>query len=225
MKTSAYLEKMRREWNVRARENAAHYIANGVEQWDQREFYESGKLTVEQDILTDMWHVCQSREPKDMRVLEVGCGAGRVSWALGTVFGEVHSVDVSEEMIHRARANSPCGPNVFFHRNNGMDLSVLPEAPFHFAYSTCVFHHIASREVIESYVREVHRSLLPGCLFKFEVQGCLRVNSPADDTWLGLPFSETDAHEMAARCGFECRFAVGAGEERFWLWFFKPASS
>jgi hypothetical protein len=27
---------------------------------------------------------------------------------------------------------------------------------------------------------------------------------------------------MAARCGFEPRYRHGAGEQYFWLWFFKP---
>ena len=39
----------------------------------------------------------------------------------------------------------------------------------------CVFHHISSREIIESYLRGVHRLLVPGGLFKFEVQGCTAV--------------------------------------------------
>ena len=27
---------------------------------------------------------------------------------------------------------------------------------------------------------------------------------------------------MGLRCGFQPRYRIGAGEERFWLWFFKP---
>ena len=69
--------------------------------------------------------------------------------------------------------------------------------------------------------REVARLLRPGSLFKFEVQGDPRVVSAADDTWLGVPFTDEDAVEMAERSGFEARHRVGAGEERFWLWYFK----
>ena len=92
---------------------------------------------------------------------------------------------------------------------------------FDFAFSICVFHHIPSREVIESYVREVGRLLKPGRLFKFEVQGDPRVESTPGDTWLGVPFTEEQVHEMAERCGFEARYLVGVGEERLWVWLFK----
>jgi hypothetical protein len=75
--------------------------------------------------------------------------------------------------------------------------------------------------VIENYVREVHRLLRPGGLFKFEVQGFLGMTADREGTWFGLPFSDADAVALAERCGFEPRYRVGAGEERFWLWFFK----
>jgi hypothetical protein len=42
-----------------------------------------------------------------------------------------------------------------------------------------------------------------------------------DDTWLGVPFSESDAREMAEACGFELRYMIGAGTQYFWLWLFK----
>ncbi|MBE0657843.1 MAG: hypothetical protein IH602_09145 [Bryobacteraceae bacterium] len=44
-----------------------------------------------------------------------------------------------------------------------------------------------------------------------------------DDTWLGIPFSEADARKMAGDCGFELRYHHGAGEQCFWLWFFKKS--
>jgi hypothetical protein len=44
---------------------------------------------------------------------------------------------------------------------------------------------------------------------------------PADDTWLGVAFSEHDAREMAQACGFELRYMIGAGTQYFWLWLFK----
>ena len=42
-----------------------------------------------------------------------------------------------------------------------------------------------------------------------------------DDTWLGVPFSDADAVELAEACGFEPRYRLGAGTQYFWLWFFK----
>jgi len=158
-----------------------------------------------------------------MRVLDLGCGAGRVTRALADVFGEVHGVDVSGEMVKLARRALASRPNAFVHQNNGLDLSVLGDLQFDFAYSEIVFQHIPSREVIENYVREVYRVLRPGALFKFQVQGDTQVESAPDDTRLGVPFSDQEAVEMALRCGFEPRYRHGAGEQYFWLWYFKPA--
>ena len=112
-------------------------------------------------------------------------------------------------------------PNVHLYKNNGMDLSVLPDIQLDFAYSTVVFQHIPSREIIENYVREVHRLLRPGALFKFQVQGCPTVERAEDDTWLGVPITDVEAVQMALRCGFDPRYRHGAGDQYFYLWYYK----
>jgi len=218
---SNLLKKMQLDWDERARENARFYIVDSQENWTEDEFYRLGQQTVTQEILTDMSNICQGKEPQQMKVLEIGCGAGRVTRAFADLFGEVHAVDVSGEMVRLARAACAAKPNAFLYQNNGMDLSVVGDRIFDFAFSICCFHHIPSRDVIENYIREVGRLLRPGALFKFEVQGYVQLDSKPDDTWYGVPFSDDQAVAMAERCGFEPRHRVGAGEERFWLWFFK----
>lgn len=219
------LENMRRDWDQRARENARYYVATGQTDWSDEEFFRSGELSVAGDILNDMENICQGKDPKQMRVLEIGCGAGRVTRALGRVFGEVHGVDVSGEMIERAKKAVAGQPHVHVYQNNGYDLSVIPVGEFDFAYSFIVFQHIPSREIIENYVREVCRLLRPGALFKFQVQGNLRAASSPGETWLGVSYSEGQAKDMAHRCGFEPRYSHGAGDQYFWLWFFKKPAA
>jgi len=215
------LEKMRDDWDQRARENARYYVNTGKTDWTDAEFFASGEQLVAEEILTDMGNICQGKPPRDMRVLEIGCGAGRVTRPLAKLFGEVHAVDVSGEMIRHARAALQDYPNTFLYQNNGQDLAVVPNLEFDFAFSSIVFQHIPSREIIESYVREVHRLLGPGRLFKFQVQGATEVNAQPDDTWLGVSFSEEQAKDMALRCGFDPRYQFGAGQQYFTLWFFK----
>jgi len=217
------LAKMRQDWDARARENARHYVESSRTDWSDDEFFQSGESTVAGEILTDMINICQGVHPQQMKVLEIGCGAGRVTRALARLFGEVHAVDVSAEMIEQARRNLAGLPNVHLYLNNGMDLSPLPPIEFDFAFSSIVFQHIPSYEVIESYVREVHRLLRPGALFKFQVQGGLSETPLPDDTWLGVSYTDEQAVTLAERCGFEPRYRVGAGEQYFWLWFFKRA--
>ena len=219
------LDKMRHDWDERARENAKHFVAAGKLEWNDDDFFHSGEASISGQILSDLDNICQGNDPKRMRILEIGCGLGRETRALAGIFGEVHSVDVSGEMIRRARQALADLPNVHLYQNNGTDLSVLGDLKFDFAYSYIVFQHIPSRRVIENYVREVHRVLRPGALFKFQVQGVTSVQSSADDTWVGVPISDQDALEMARQCGFEARYRQGAETQYFWLWFFKKGAA
>ena len=217
----ARLVKMRADWDARAKENAHYYVATGNADWEEHEFYSMGEQTVAEQILTDMENICQGRDPKQMRVIEIGCGAGRLTRALAKLFGEVYAVDVSGEMVERARRAVADYPNAFVYQNNGKDLSILPAKEFDFAFSMIVFQHIPYREVIYSYVREVHRLLRPGALFKFQVQGGGSIETAPDDTWVGVSFTDEQAVEMAQACGFEPRYRHGASEQYFNLWFFR----
>jgi 2-polyprenyl-3-methyl-5-hydroxy-6-metoxy-1,4-benzoquinol methylase len=97
--TTSELEKMRQDWDKRARENARYYVHTGQEQWSDEDYFRSGEINVEREILTDMGNVCQGMDPAQMRVLEIGCGTGRITRALARQFGEVYGVDISGEMI------------------------------------------------------------------------------------------------------------------------------
>jgi SAM-dependent methyltransferase len=213
---------MREDWDARARENARHFIATANSDWNSEDFYNSGRLNVFHEILIDLGNVCQGMNAKEMKVLEIGCGAGRMTRALAQVFGEVYAVDVSGEMIAKAREGLADLTNVHLFQNNGADLAVLGEVRIDFAFSYIVFQHIPCREVIYSYAREVYRLLRPGALFKFQVQGVQASKDSQPDTWFGVHFSDADAVRMANECGFEPRYRIGEGGQYFWLWFFKP---
>jgi SAM-dependent methyltransferase len=221
------LGALRDAWDRRARENARHYVATGKPEWSDEEFFQTGEITVSAYILTDMGNICQGKNPTSMRVLEIGCGAGRVTRALARLFGEVHAVDISGEMVEQARKALAPFPNAHVYLNSGMDLSVVPELPFDFAFSTIVFQHIPSLAIIENYLREVSRLLRPGGLFKLEVLGGARLlqdrgNSQLEpQMWVGMSVSPEAAARIAVRTGFELRYHHGADEQNYWLWLFK----
>ncbi len=215
--------RMREDWDARAQENAFHYIASAREEWRVEEFFSSGKESAQGAILDDLETICQGREPKQMRVLEIGCGAGRMTRALAGIFGEVHGVDVSGEMIAQARQLLTGCENVHLHQNNGTDLSVLGDIEFDFAFSYIVFQHVPDKAIIESYVHEVYRLLRPGGLFKFQVQGSSHTASERDDTWLGVQIAGYEALAMAESSGFDLIRHEGVEEQYFWLWYLKPA--
>jgi len=224
--------QMRRDWDRRALENARHYVATGQEEWSDEDFFAAGEQELREQILSDLGNICQGRDPKSMKVLEVGCGAGRVTRPLAHFFGEVCAVDISSHMVRQARRAVADLDNVEIFCNNGCDLSAVRHRWWHrfgiggklefdFVFSCLVFQHIRSREVIASYVSEVNRILKPGALFKFQVQGSSDAQPNQDDTWVGWAFSPEDARKLAQENGFELRYESGAGTQYYWLWFFK----
>jgi SAM-dependent methyltransferase len=219
------IEKMRRDWDERARENFRHYIVDSRTDWSSEDFRISGEQTVEGYVLSDMTNACQEKDPSEMRVLDFGCGAGRLTRALAKVFGEVHGVDISPEMVKLAEAELADLPNAHVHLSNGEDLGVLGDLIFDYAFAFSVFHHVPSKDAVEKCIAEVGRHLGPGRLFKFEVQGHLGVELKEGDTWVGVPLSEQDMAEIAERSGFEARHSVGAGEQNYWHWFFRKPGS
>src|SRR5215469_12573811 len=132
------LERMRREWDERARENARHFVATARTDWTDADYFESGRENVRREILTDMGNICLGKDPKQMTVIEIGCGSGRITRALAEVFGQVYAVDISAEMIRKARETLRGFPNAHVFQNNGSDLGVLGDIQADFAFSYIV---------------------------------------------------------------------------------------
>lgn len=224
LRVASLSRKMRADWDRRARNNALHYVNTARADWSEDEFFATGEANVRDQIVSELPDLCQGRDPQAMRALEIGCGVGRMTKALAGVFGEVHGVDVSPEMVHRACGYLANTPNAHVHCNSGTDLDVLGDLAFDFAYSFIVFQHIPSLAVIDRYVGAVSERLRPGSTFKFQVQGHLG-SGPSlarRDTWLGAGVSEREAAAMAERHGFELQRSTGAGTQYFWLWYRKP---
>ena len=213
--------KMRRDWDERARDNALHYVATGQPDWSEDEFFRSGRQTVEEFVLSDMINICRGRDPKQLKVLQIGCGVGRVTRALAEVFGEVCGVDVSSVMAKKGREYLSSCENVSLFVNNGRDLGVLGNRRFDFALSLLTFQHIPSKAIIESYIAETSRVLRPGALFKFEVQGFSPLQNCGDDTWLGVALTPKEVAAIADSCGLQHRHCHGGGSQYSVHWLFK----
>lgn len=162
---------MKSDWDERARENAMYYIASGTEDWDEQAFSASGRESTEQLIVPDLDLITGDRSAKELTVLEIGCGVGRMTEHLAALFGAVDGVDVSGEMIERGRERLGRLPNVRLFETNGVDLAPFEGERFDFAFSFIVLQHVPYREVVVSYLRETHRVLKSGGLFKFQVHG------------------------------------------------------
>ena len=215
------VERMRREWDERAKTNARHYVATSRQVWSDDAFFHSGQLEIEDIVLNHIDEICVGRRAAEMRALEIGCGAGRMTQSLGEIFGRVDAVDISSEMIAQARAALSGRGNIQFHVNNGVDLSIFADDSFDFAMSAIVFQHIPRKAIVENYLCEAARVLRRQSLFKFQVQGCPIPDHQAD-TWVGVGFSEAEIAECARRNEFQIQNSRGAVTQYYWITFLKP---
>src|SRR5215207_6376872 len=124
--------EMKRDWNQRARENAKWYINTLKVEQTEEEFDQTGRRDFEGLIRCELPLLTDRRDPRTLRVLEIGCGIGRMTKYLADVFGEVHAVDVSGEMVRQARERLADVPNAFFREGNGMDFTDFPNEQFDF---------------------------------------------------------------------------------------------
>ncbi len=209
---------MQRDWDERAQENAYYYIASGREDWSEDEFYASGRQSVEQIIVNDQDRLFPDGALEDLRVLEIGCGAGRMTRALAELAGEVHGVDVSGEMIKRATAALEDFPNAFVHHGDGAGLDAVKARDFDLAFSYIVFQHIPSVEAIESYVCDVAERLKPGGIFKAQTQGSPMALLGKGDTWEGCYVSAAEWLAWSRRYGYRLTDFEGFGTQYLWLW-------
>ena len=92
----ATVDRMKRDWEMRAHENARHYVATCQREWSDVDFSESGRLWVEYYILPDMDFICRNKAPSKMHILEIGCGAGRMTKSLTDLFGFVDATSVKK---------------------------------------------------------------------------------------------------------------------------------
>ena len=87
------LQKMRDDWDQRARENARYYVNTATMEWTDEKFFASGETTVAEQILNDTHNICQGKPPAEMRVLEIGCGGGLLSKELQGNGNRVTGID------------------------------------------------------------------------------------------------------------------------------------
>jgi ubiquinone/menaquinone biosynthesis C-methylase UbiE len=141
-----------RSWDNLARHDALGAICDGA---DPESFEAYGREHGERlrALIQPEW-----------RVLDFGCGVGRLETYLAPHCREMHGVDVSAEMVTRARARLAGVGNVRFHQLDGPSLPMFADGFFDFALAFLVFHHVAKQDTY-LVLREFRRVLRPGGRF------------------------------------------------------------
>ncbi|MBM3296750.1 MAG: methyltransferase domain-containing protein [Candidatus Aminicenantes bacterium] len=195
-KTAGELESLQRQWNRFGEEDplwsnlSCPSMRHG--RWSPREFFETG--TREVDAL--MAYV-QTLEPAvgRSRALDFGCGAGRLTQALGGYFESCDGVDIAPSMIELARKLNARGDRCRFQVNAAADLKLFEDGRFDLVYSNIVLQHMPP-ELFAKYIREFVRVLAPEGVAVFQLpdeKGTRRVEAA------GVPLAPLPESAFRAR--------------------------
>lgn len=163
------LLELQRHWDAFGRQDPFWAILTDPSKrgnrWTPEAFFETGQVEVT-DLLE---HAQRLGVPRHWRrALDFGCGAGRLTQALGDRFDSVLGVDVAPSMIDLARAHNRHGARCGYEVNDRPDLSKWPDGAFDMIYTSRVLQHIEPRYSI-AYLREFLRLLAPGGLLSFDL--------------------------------------------------------
>ena len=149
---------MRRYWDERAQENAAYYVDTtcSYDAPDMDKFFEAGRAVVDAALVSAPF------QPSNRGVaVEIGSGLGRVCLALSEQFERVIGLDISREMVERART-LVADPRITFEVGDGSTLAPLEDDSADFVTTFTVFQHLVDRPAVEGYLLEAGRVLRKG---------------------------------------------------------------
>jgi SAM-dependent methyltransferase len=158
---SVSFDEVRRDWTRLGAQDPlwAVYVAADKQggRWDPEQFLATGRDDVAASV---SWLSSLGLGDRWSRVLDFGCGAGRLSQALADHADEVVGVDVSPPMLEVAR-RLDTDDRCTFVLNETSDLGAFPSASFDLVYSELVLQHLPA-PVIDGYLAEFVRVLRPG---------------------------------------------------------------
>lgn len=103
---------------------------------------------------------------RGLRVLDLGCGFGWFCrWAREQGAAQALGIDVSENMLARARTTTPDSAVTYVRAD--LERLDLPEAAFDLAYSSLALHYL---ENLAELLATVHRALVPGGHLVFSLE-------------------------------------------------------
>jgi SAM-dependent methyltransferase len=157
---------LKEEWNKRAKEDAFHYVSCFRKDWNDESFYGWGEIQTQ--MVIDQFLKALNIDPSGWVVLEIGCGAGRMSRALASRFKFVFAYDVSDEYVRIAREKNSHLRNVVFTVNDGVSFPEVGDDSVDFVFSGWTMQHMPTQAVVIKNIAEIGRVLKNGGLYKID---------------------------------------------------------
>ncbi len=171
-------------------------------------FYSLGDQALLDEATAELVAIVEAWSPlTGRRVVDLGCGIGRVAIAVAPRAAHVLALDVSAGMVAEARGRTADLANVRVEQVGGRDLAGVADASVDLVLAADILPFVvaAGEDVVDRYLAEVARVIRPGgdlLVFNWSYRG-----DPARDI--------ADAHALADRHGFAVR---RAGEQPFVIW-------
>lgn len=171
---SRALDQMRAQWNAIASRNAFYGVVSwpefqALDQVDRDKFWKTGRNEV--GLFLDRLKL---PDTTSWSMVEIGCGLGRMTHRFAERFGRVCALDVSPEMLDRAKMQWGHLKNVDFVLGHGNDFPGVADQSIDFVFSFIVLQHVPDAQIVRDYLRETARVLKPGGLahlqFRTDVQ-------------------------------------------------------
>ena len=130
-----------------------------------------GSASEETVRMTGAWAARQVRTALDLdgsqRVLELGCGVGRIGRELTGDFAHWHGVDISQSMLDNAARRLADVPHTQLSLLKQSSLPMIAADSLDCAYSVAVLCHM-DKEDLFLYLEDLHRAVRPGGLIYVE---------------------------------------------------------
>ncbi len=159
------LDEIKKNFEIGAKEDPLGTVLSFNKKWNIDEFFDVGRAEIKEvmDYIKDM-----NLELEKKKVLDFGCGVGRLSQALAPFFEEVYGVDISENMINLANQYNKFGKKCKYIVNTEDNLKIFPDNFFDFIYSNITLQHMDNKYAL-NYIKEFLRILKPKSLIIFQI--------------------------------------------------------
>lgn len=215
---SRTIEGTRRLWDKLANENARFYAnprTDDSKDISEFQLRESGLADYNFHVKNDPLFLEYLKPLEQKRILEMGCGVGRMTEFFADDFAEVHGIDISGIMLDSARKRLNQLKNVKLVLNNG---AIFPYSDNFFdgAFSYLVFPYISNVSDIEKNLTELYRVMKPKSVAKIQLRTGF---GPWRWQWFyGVSFKPETAKAMAEKVGFNVLKTEVEKVKDLWIW-------